>query len=89
MGSPSSSNISLGAERGELIAQAVFGEVRPSNSHMPLMVFVEGDGELRELSRYRFLGSLDQCNIVIGIIIGWWLNKTDSMDLCLNCGEFC
>ena len=96
LGAPSSSKISLdlrgstlGAEQGEHIAQTLFGEVRPSNRRMAFMVFVGGEGELSGLSRNRFLGSLGHCNIVIGIIIGWWLNKTDSMDLCLNCGEFC
>ena len=95
LGSPSSSNISLdlrgstlGAERGELIAQALFGEVSPSNSRMAFMVFVGGDGELRGLSRKRFLGSLGHCNRGIGIIIGCWLNTADSIDLCLNWGEF-
>ena len=64
-GSPSSSKTSrdfrgstLGAERGELIAHVLLGEVNPSNSRIAFMVLVGGEGEFRGLSRNRFLGSL-------------------------------
>ena len=53
---PSSSNKSLdfklkclGADLGELIAQAELGEPRPSNSLIALMVCEGGEGELRGL----------------------------------------
>lgn len=63
---PSSSNSnldlrlkSLGADLGELMAQAEFGEPRPSNSLMALMVCEGGEGELKGLcpSEKRFRGS--------------------------------
>ena len=69
LGSPSSSKTSLdlrgrtlGAERGELMAHALLGEVRPSNSRMAFIVLVGGEGELRGLSKNKFLGSLGHCN---------------------------
>ena len=50
---------SLGADLGELMAQAEFGEPRPSNSLMALMVCDGGEGELKGLrpSEKRFPGS--------------------------------
>ena len=64
---PSSSNSSrdfrlksLGADLGELMAHALLGEPRPSNSLMARIVWEGGDGELKGLwpSEKRFLGSL-------------------------------
>ena len=64
---PSSSNRSLdlrlnnlGADLGELIEQALFGDPRPSNSLMALIVWEGGEGEFMGLlpSENKFLGSL-------------------------------
>ena len=51
------------------MAQALFGEVRPSKRRMAFIVFVGGEGEFIGLSRKRFLGSLGHCNLVIDIKI--------------------
>ena len=49
---------SLGAVLGELMAQTLLGDPRPSNSLMALMVWEGGEGEFRGLSEKRVLASL-------------------------------
>ena len=49
---------SLGAVLGELMAQTVLGEPRPSKSLIALMVCDGGEGELRGLPKNTFLESL-------------------------------
>ena len=43
---------------GELMAQTLLGDPRPSNSLMALMVWEGGEGEFRGLSEKRVLASL-------------------------------